>query len=64
MAHDSPLRVTKFKSINGWTYVVSQGFCVLGYYRSWMAAKAALAERLIVGRPLADQESAAAEPAP
>lgn len=39
------MRVTKFRSLNGWTYVVSEGFCVLGYFTSWMAAKGELARR-------------------
>jgi hypothetical protein len=39
------MRVTRFRSINGWTYVLSVGLCVLGYFRSRAAAEAALAER-------------------
>jgi hypothetical protein len=46
MPCDLPLRVTRFRSIMGWTYVLSEGFCVLGYYTARMEAEAALAERL------------------
>ena len=37
------LRVTRFKALNGWTYVLSVGLCVLGYFKSRAEAEAALA---------------------
>jgi hypothetical protein len=57
------MRVTKFKSIVGWTYVLSDGYCVLGYYRSFMTAKAALADTLKRRAARYPQTSGAADPA-
>jgi hypothetical protein len=33
------MKVSSFKSINGTTWVLSEGFCVLGYFKSRRAAR-------------------------
>jgi hypothetical protein len=33
------MKVSSFKSINGTTWVLSEGFCVLGYFKSRQAAR-------------------------
>lgn len=55
-----PLRILKFKCIMGTlTYEVADGYCVLGFYKSWRAAKARLTAELAKPRY---QMAAAAAP--
>jgi hypothetical protein len=40
------MKVSSFKSLNGTTWVLSEGFCVLGYFKSRRAAREERARRL------------------
>jgi hypothetical protein len=42
------MKVSSFKSINGTTWVLSEGFCVLGYFKSRRAAREE--QRLVLER--------------
>ena len=33
------MKVSSFKSLNGTTWVLSEGFCVMGYFKSRRAAR-------------------------
>jgi hypothetical protein len=51
------LKLSSFKSIVGTTWVVSEGYCVLGYFKSKAAATRELRERRKHARKVAEARS-------